>query len=179
MVRLLQGYEMVSFDATMVPPPLELQQSWMAPPSHPPPPDGGDQVDSAVSASADCNKDSGGGSEAGGGGGREEEPQKPPPPLVVMPENDCKINEDQARSALLTHIADHCCYGKSAAKNMNVKTMECKPAFHYELQTFSEKRETAWTYAGPAFLCTLYLPSMCMINIRYFECKKGWHVAYW
>ena len=142
---LKQGYEMVSFDATMVPPPLELQQSWMAPPSHPPPPaDGGgggpsDQADSALAVSTDGgNKDSGVGSDAGGGGGREEIPQKAP--LVVMPENDCKISEEQARSALLTHIADHCCYGKSAAKNMNVKTMECKPAFHYELQTFSEKR---------------------------------------
>ena len=31
---------------------------------------------------------------------------------------------------------------------MTIKTMECQPAFHYELQTFSEKRETAWTYAA-------------------------------
>ena len=86
-------------------------------------------------------------------------------PLVVMPENDCKISEEQARSALLTHIADHCCYGKSAAKNMNVKTMECKPAFHYELQTFSEKRETAWTYAG-GFFCAQFYNSL-----QAFQCS--------
>ena len=70
---------MVSFDATMVPPPLELQQSWMAPPSHPPPPADGpsDQADSALAVSTDGgNKDSGVGSDAGGGGGREEIPQK-------------------------------------------------------------------------------------------------------
>ena len=34
-----------------------------------------------------------------------------------------------------------------AARNMSIKKMEYIPAFHYELQTFSEKRETAWTYS--------------------------------
>ena len=32
----------------------------------------------------------------------------------------------------------------SAAKNMRVKKIEYLPAYHYELQTFTEKRETAW-----------------------------------
>ena len=30
---------------------------------------------------------------------------------------------------------------------MTIKAMEYVPAFHYELQTFCEKRETAWTYS--------------------------------
>ena len=90
---------MVSFDATMVPPPLELQQSWMAPPSHPPPPPGagalGEGIDSpdadpalVLAVAAEKSPEVGGG---------EEEETKPAAPLIVMPANDCKISEDQAR----------------------------------------------------------------------------------
>jgi len=34
---------------------------------------------------------------------------------------------------------------------MQIKTLEYLPAYHYELQTFTEKRETAWTYAHLRF----------------------------
>jgi hypothetical protein len=30
---------------------------------------------------------------------------------------------------------------------MRVKKLDYLPAYHYELQTFTEKRETAWTYS--------------------------------
>ena len=30
---------------------------------------------------------------------------------------------------------------------MTIESMDYAPAFHYELQTFLEKRETSWTYA--------------------------------
>jgi len=30
---------------------------------------------------------------------------------------------------------------------MGITNMDYVPAFHYELQTFIEKRETSWTYA--------------------------------
>lgn len=67
---------------------------------------------------------------------------------MIAPEIEPKLTEAQVRAAMLSHISSHCCYGKAAAKNMVVKKMEYLPAYHYELQTFTEKRETAWTYAA-------------------------------
>ena len=67
---------------------------------------------------------------------------------MIAPEIEPKLTEAQVRAAMLSHIASHCCYGKAAAKNMVVKKMEYLPAYHYELQTFTEKRETSWTYAA-------------------------------
>ena len=67
---------------------------------------------------------------------------------MIAPEIEPKLTEAQARAAMLSHISSHCCYGKAAAKNMTIKKMEYLPAYHYELQTFTEKRETAWTYAA-------------------------------
>ena len=68
--------------------------------------------------------------------------------VMIAPEIEPKLTEAQARAAMLSHISSHCCYGKAAAKNMTIKKMEYLPAYHYELQTFTEKRETAWTYAA-------------------------------
>ena len=68
--------------------------------------------------------------------------------VMIAPEIEPKLTEAQVRAAMLSHIASHCCYGKAAAKNMVVKKMEYLPAYHYELQTFTEKRETSWTYAA-------------------------------
>ena len=68
--------------------------------------------------------------------------------VMIAPEIEPKLTEAQVRAALLSHISAHCCYGKAAARNMVVKKMEYLPAYHYELQTFTEKRETAWTYAA-------------------------------
>ena len=67
---------------------------------------------------------------------------------MIAPEIEPKLTEAQVRAAMLSHIASHCCYGKTAAKNMTIKKMEYLPAYHYELQTFTEKRETSWTYAA-------------------------------
>ena len=67
---------------------------------------------------------------------------------MIAPEIEPKLSEAQVRAAMLSHIASHCCYGKTAAKNMTIKKMEYLPAYHYELQTFTEKRETSWTYAA-------------------------------
>ena len=58
-----------------------------------------------------------------------------------------KITEDEARSFLLAHVASHLCYGREAAKQMVITGMEYVPALHYELQTFTERRETCWSYA--------------------------------
>ena len=66
---------------------------------------------------------------------------------MINLDSEVRVTEDQARTALLSFLSNHCCYGKGAAKGMTIKTMEYAPAFHYELQTFCEKRETAWTYS--------------------------------
>ena len=58
-----------------------------------------------------------------------------------------KITEDEARSFLLDHVSSHMCYGREAAKQMVITGMEYVPALHYELQTFTERRETCWSYA--------------------------------
>ena len=58
-----------------------------------------------------------------------------------------KITEEEARSFLLAHVASHLCYGREAAKQMVITGMEYLPALHYELQTFTERRETCWSYA--------------------------------
>ena len=58
-----------------------------------------------------------------------------------------KITEEQARSYLVDHVSSHMCYGREAAKQMVITEMEYVPALHYELQTFTERRETCWSYA--------------------------------
>ncbi len=116
-IETIKGYELVSFDAVNIPPPP------LPPPPSPP--------------------------KEGEAGDQQQQPQdqKQPLPQVAL-ESDCQINEEQAQEALIAHLEqNHCCYGKGAAKNMVVKKLEYLPAYHYELQTFSEKRETAWTYS--------------------------------
>ncbi len=117
----IKGYEETSFDAVNVPPPVDLDAA-------------------AILRGEAAGKDGGGGE-----GDVAAPPPAPPPPIQL--ECEVKLTEDEARAALLGHLDNHCCYGKGAARNMVIKKMECLPAFHYELQTFSEKRETAWTYA--------------------------------
>ena len=58
-----------------------------------------------------------------------------------------KISEDTARGCLLDHVSSHVCYGREAAKTMVITEMEYVPALHYEIQTFTERRETCWSYA--------------------------------
>jgi len=79
-------------------------------------------------------------------GGDEKSPP-PPPAAVLQPQTGVNLTQQQARSALLSHISNKCCYGSGAAKQMQVTSMDYVPAHHYELQTFTEKRETSWTYA--------------------------------
>lgn len=40
------------------------------------------------------------------------------------------ITEAQARTALLEHCAQNCCYGKGAAEDMTVITMASSSAYH-------------------------------------------------
>ena len=141
----IKGYEMVSFDTTMCPPPIETP---LALASSSPSQEGANQEGKigAEDGSGVCDNTDGIDSKTAEL--QQQEKQAQQQPILVLPDSEPKLSEEQARAALLTHIADHCCYGKAAAKNMHIKKMECFPAYHYELQTFSEKRETAWTYAA-------------------------------
>merc|ERR1719483_755110 len=67
-------------------------------------------------------------------------PELPTPAVVTL-------TDQQARSALLSFVSGHFCYGSGAAKQMRITSMDYVPAHHYELQTFTEKRETNWAYA--------------------------------
>ena len=57
-----------------------------------------------------------------------EEPSGPPPrePVHVGGE----ISEQQARAALLCHVTDHCCYGRSAARHMAISKINYTSAHH-------------------------------------------------
>ena len=69
-------------------------------------------------------------------------------PGVTLPQPTAvTLTDQQARSALLSFVSTHCCYGRGAAKQMRITSMDYVPAHHYELQTFTEKRETNWSYA--------------------------------
>ncbi|XP_070559145.1 protein SSUH2 homolog isoform X2 [Ptychodera flava] len=54
------------------------------------------------------------------------------------------ITEDQARDALLQHVSENCCYGAKAARELSFSNIMPSNAFHYILDTFTEKRSTKW-----------------------------------
>ncbi|XP_052285249.1 protein SSUH2 homolog [Dreissena polymorpha] len=57
-----------------------------------------------------------------------------------------RIDEHEARQALLQHVAENCCYGKGAATELTLNDLIASSAFHYTLETFGEARSTAWAY---------------------------------
>ncbi len=128
----IKGYELTSFDAVNVPPP----------------PDEVDLAAIGLSVAGATAKE--GAKETEDKEGAKEEPKDPPapPPPPISLTCEVQLTEEEARKALLVYLSDHCCYGKGAARGMVVKKVELMPAYHYELQTFSERRETAWTYSS-------------------------------
>ncbi len=82
------------------------------------------------------------------------------------------ISENKAREALLRECRNHCCYGKGAAESLTFDNITSTSAFHvswgggggvgllkfsvivtffisfvqYQLETFTEGRNTAWAY---------------------------------
>lgn len=142
-LETLKGYEQTSFDATSVPPPpkiLPLIPNLLQDER------GKKNGVKNISSAREDDDLSSTDSQA-----KISESSSPPPLQLDMVELDtvCTVSNLQARSALLKHISDnHCCFGKRAAKHMDIKKLEYMPALHYELQTFVEKRETAWTYSS-------------------------------
>ncbi|XP_022254618.1 protein SSUH2 homolog isoform X2 [Limulus polyphemus] len=82
----------------------------------------------------------------------ENEPERAPPP------SSPQLTEQEARQALLKHVTTRCCYGKGAARDMAITKIDHSCAFHYTLETFTEKRQTAWAFE-PYFGGTVDNPS--------------------
>lgn len=40
------------------------------------------------------------------------------------------MTEDEARDALLSYVAEHCCFGKDAAKEMEIEDITPSSAYH-------------------------------------------------
>ncbi|XP_070559582.1 protein SSUH2 homolog isoform X2 [Ptychodera flava] len=52
------------------------------------------------------------------------------------------LSEDDARDSLLGYVTEHCCYGKRAAREMNINNILPSNALHYTLVSFTEDRST-------------------------------------
>ena len=44
------------------------------------------------------------------------------------------VSEQEARAALLGLVAEHCCWGRAAARHMAIGKITSTSAFHYEIQ---------------------------------------------
>ncbi|XP_035223344.1 protein SSUH2 homolog isoform X3 [Stegodyphus dumicola] len=70
----------------------------------------------------------------------ESEPHRSPLPNIPQ------LTEKEVRDALLKEVSSHCCYGKNAVRDMAVTEIKHSIAFHYTLETFTEKRTTCWAF---------------------------------
>lgn len=64
------------------------------------------------------------------------------PPLPSIPQ----LTEKEVRQALLREVSSHCCYGTGVVRDMAVTEIKHSIAFHYTLETFTEKRTTCWAF---------------------------------
>lgn len=71
------------------------------------------------------------------------QPQQPPPNRETVGVFS-GITEEQARDAAIQFASENCCYGSDTVKEMIITNIVMSSAFHYTLETFSEKRETLW-----------------------------------
>ncbi|GFY40885.1 protein SSUH2 homolog, partial [Trichonephila inaurata madagascariensis] len=63
-------------------------------------------------------------------------------PLPSIPH----LTEKEVRDALIKEVSTHCCYGTGAARDMAITEIKHSIAFHYTLETFTEKRTTCWAF---------------------------------
>ena len=116
-----QGYETTCFETLTIPPPVELTTTAIT----------------EEEATEENEEEDGEGKETS------EEPVVPAPQL-----NGVNLTDQEARTSLLGLVSTHCCWGSGVVKQMVITGMDYVPAYHYELQTFAEKRETNWV-CGP------------------------------
>lgn len=75
-----------------------------------------------------------------------EDSMQGPPPERSGFTSSPTITEEDARAALHQFVAENCCYGSKAAKEMVFRELKSSSAFHYTLETFAESRSTCWAY---------------------------------
>ncbi|XP_054710383.1 protein SSUH2 homolog [Uloborus diversus] len=56
------------------------------------------------------------------------------------------LSEEEVRSAATQFVSEHCCYGSAPVREMIFTEIQMMSAFHYKLETFGEKRESAWRF---------------------------------
>ncbi|XP_064607089.1 protein SSUH2 homolog [Liolophura sinensis] len=82
---------------------------------------------------------------------------QPVPPLVLPqpPSGDppgmefdqiANLNKEQCREAMLNYVSEHCCFGKKAARQMEINKILPLSALHYTLETFCENRSTGYVF---------------------------------
>jgi len=120
----IQGYETTCFETLTIPPPVELLLNTAT-----------KEID-IDETPADATTE-----EAGENTAETKEPELP----ALNPVN---LSDQEARTSLLGLVSTHCCWGSGVVKQMCITSMDYVPAYHYELQTFAEKRETNWV-CGP------------------------------
>ncbi|GAB6033646.1 Protein ssuh2 [Chamberlinius hualienensis] len=86
------------------------------------------------------------------------EPMTFPPPVTISESYKClapirealpsgkSVSEHEAREALVDYVDKRCCYGKRAAKQLAITKIHYSSAFHYTLESFTEKRQVCWAY---------------------------------
>lgn len=116
---VLQGYETTCFETLTIPPPVELTLA-------------------TATTEEETNEE-----ENDGEATEAEEVAVPAPQL-----NGVNLSDQEARTSLRGLVSTHCCWGSAVVKQMVITGMDYVPAYHYELQTFAEKRETNWV-CGP------------------------------
>lgn len=79
------------------------------------------------------------------------------PPTYYAPDDDGqrvdmsafnvpKMDEQSVRSALVNEVNSHCCWGSGAVEDIEITNIDMSSSYHYKLETFTEKRETQWTF---------------------------------
>lgn len=64
-----------------------------------------------------------------------------------------QLSEIAARAALLKEVESHFCWGKAAARDLSFVRINAASAFHYTLESFTERRSSCWAfepYSGQA-----------------------------
>ncbi|XP_077870108.1 protein SSUH2 homolog [Saccoglossus kowalevskii] len=70
----------------------------------------------------------------------------PPPQSQDITTTVPVVSEEQARTALLNHVSQNCCFGSKAANKMKFTNILPSSAFHYSLESYTEKRSPKWAY---------------------------------
>ena len=119
-LKYSQGYETTCFETLTIPPPVEALET-------------AKEAELLTEETENTGED----------GENKEEPGPQLPPL-----NPVSLTDQEARKSLLGLVKTHCCWGSGVVKQMTITSMDYVPAYHYEIQTFAEKRETNWV-CGP------------------------------